>query len=177
LGTKFLRNLTTNSYLEVIVGDHGPGILGTLRPTFERDHGRPEHHETRELNVLEYAFGKYVSCKANPDAYLEDAINRASGSDQRTITGLFFAKTVAAEHGALLAVRSGATWLAWDFSKGAEPRPVTHKDDRRLGSLHPLAVVSTKFSSLWEHQRAVHDLCILQSLSQRRGEFKAEPSR
>ncbi len=132
----FLRTLPSKSYLEVVVADFGPGIFRTLNKTWKADPSRIETHATPEPNVLEYAFEKYTSSKSDPSGFLRDLVTRVEGGEAaQNPTGLYFVKSIVREHAGVLSVRSGSSWLAWDFSRGPDPRSMTFRDRGRARSI------------------------------------------
>jgi len=140
----FFRSLGDSGYLTLVVSDKGPGIrTRDLREEYSRDriiHSKKAKPD--EYDIIDYAFLQHSTSKGHEKrmGILYELLQWHALTDTIPATGLFWVKEVVQAYKGFLLIRSGKSFVAYDFlsypERGhPEGSLLTNKKDKSLRSL------------------------------------------
>lgn len=126
-----LKGLAGKSILEIVIGDKGTGIANLMRPVYALEKGISDDATIPECDLIEYAF-LYHTSRRSPEERLGEFLSHYSKGSLPPPTGLYQLKELVRDYRGVLCIRSGASFVAYDFSTDSMPQVV--RSDQVLGS-------------------------------------------
>ncbi len=126
-----LKGLAGKSVLEIVIGDKGPGIANLMRPIYAQEKNISDAAAISECDLIEYAF-LYHTSRRSTEERLGEFLDCFSEGSLPPPTGLYQLKELVRDYRGVLCIRSGASFVAYDFSSHSHSRVV--RSDKTLGS-------------------------------------------
>jgi len=115
--TKFLSKLDGGEYINIVIGDKGPGIDATLREAYLKHHESLETSPERasECEVLDFSF-HYAATRRSREQRLAKIKQALKGDlDIAPATGLFGVREIVRRLSGYIQIRSGRSIVCYDF--------------------------------------------------------------
>ncbi len=126
-----LKRIAGKSVLEIVIGDKGPGIAKSLRSQYTRENNISDAATVAECDLIEFAFLFHTSRRSTEER-LGEFLNHFVKGSSLPPTGLYQLRELVRDYHGVLCIRSGASFIIYDFP--TDSQPTVARSDKGLGS-------------------------------------------